>query len=67
MAYLAEFWLILESNLVERSLHKLFAEMIWKRYIEYYLLYPNQHIWSHVIWICYEEVMAFLPETLDFD
>jgi hypothetical protein len=28
MAYLAEFWLILESNLVESSLHKIFDEMI---------------------------------------
>jgi hypothetical protein len=28
MAYLAEFWLILESDLVERSRHKLFDEMI---------------------------------------
>jgi hypothetical protein len=28
MAYLAEFWLILESDLVESSPHKIFAEMI---------------------------------------
>jgi hypothetical protein len=28
MAYLAEFWLILESDLVEHSPHKLFDEMI---------------------------------------
>jgi hypothetical protein len=28
MAYLVEFWLILESDLVERSLHKIFDEMI---------------------------------------
>jgi hypothetical protein len=28
MAYLAEFWLILESDLVERALHKIFDEMI---------------------------------------
>jgi hypothetical protein len=28
MAYLAEFWLILESDLVERALHKMFDEMI---------------------------------------
>jgi hypothetical protein len=28
MAYLVEFWLILESNLVERSPHKIFDEMI---------------------------------------
>jgi len=28
MAYLAEFWLILESVLVESAPHKIFAEMI---------------------------------------
>ena len=28
MAYLAKFWLILESDLVERTLHKIFDEMI---------------------------------------
>jgi len=28
MAYLAEFWLILERDLVERSPHKIFDEMI---------------------------------------
>jgi hypothetical protein len=28
MAYLVEFWLILESDLVESSPHKIFAEMI---------------------------------------
>jgi hypothetical protein len=28
MAYLAEFWLILESDLVERAPHKMFDEMI---------------------------------------
>jgi hypothetical protein len=28
MTYLAEFWLILESVLVERAPHKIFAEMI---------------------------------------
>jgi hypothetical protein len=28
MAYLAEFWLILESDLVERALHEIFVEMI---------------------------------------
>jgi hypothetical protein len=27
MAYLAEFWLILESDLVEHATHKIFAEM----------------------------------------
>jgi hypothetical protein len=28
MTYLAEFWLILESDLVERAPHKIFDEMI---------------------------------------
>jgi hypothetical protein len=28
MAYLAEFWLILERNLVERALHGIFVEWI---------------------------------------
>jgi hypothetical protein len=28
MAYLAEFWLILENDLVESSPHKIFDEMI---------------------------------------
>jgi hypothetical protein len=28
MAYLVEFWLILESDLVERSLNKIFDEII---------------------------------------
>jgi hypothetical protein len=28
MAYLAEFWLILERDLVESAPHKIFAEMI---------------------------------------
>jgi hypothetical protein len=28
MAYLAEFWLILESDLVERALHRIFVELI---------------------------------------
>jgi hypothetical protein len=28
MTYLAEFWLILESNLVERAPHKIFDELI---------------------------------------
>jgi hypothetical protein len=30
MAYLAEFWLILESDLVERAPHKIFDELILK-------------------------------------
>jgi hypothetical protein len=28
MAYLAEFWLILENDLVERATHKIFNEII---------------------------------------
>jgi hypothetical protein len=28
MAYLVEFWLILESDLVEHALHQIFYEMI---------------------------------------
>jgi hypothetical protein len=28
MAYLDEFWLILESNLVERAPHRIFVELI---------------------------------------
>jgi hypothetical protein len=28
MAYLAEFWIILESDLVESAPHKIFSEMI---------------------------------------
>jgi hypothetical protein len=28
MTYLAEFWLILESDLVERATHKIFDELI---------------------------------------
>jgi hypothetical protein len=28
MAYLVEFWLILESDLVERGTHKIFVELI---------------------------------------
>ena len=67
MAYLAEFWLALESDLVEHDPHKIFDEMIWNCYTTYYKLYPNQHIFSHWFWMCYEEVMMFLPETPDFD
>jgi hypothetical protein len=35
MAYLVEFCLILESDLVERAPHKMFDEMIGKCYTEY--------------------------------
>ena len=47
MTYLVEFWLILESVLVEHAPHKIFDEMIYKFYTAYYILYPNQHILSH--------------------
>ena len=47
MTYLVEFLLILESDLVERSLHEIFVESIQKCYIAYYRLYSNQHIWSY--------------------
>jgi hypothetical protein len=30
MTYLAKFWLILESNLVERASHEIFIELILK-------------------------------------
>ena len=67
MAYLVELWLILESELVEHAPHGIFVVWIGKFYTEYYRLYNNQHIWSYLIWICYEEVMTFLSETHDFD
>jgi hypothetical protein len=41
MAYLVEFWLILESNLVEHAPHKIFVELIQNYYTTYYRLYPN--------------------------
>jgi hypothetical protein len=47
MAYLVEFWLILESDLVEHAPHKIFDELILKYYTAYYRMYPNQHILSH--------------------
>ena len=59
MTYLSEFCLSLESVLVESSPHKMFDEMIWNYYIEYYRLYPNQYIFYHLIWIYYKEVMTF--------
>jgi hypothetical protein len=34
MAYLVEFWLILERDLEEHALHKIFDEMIWNYYKE---------------------------------
>ena len=67
MTYLAEFWLILKSDLVESAPQKIFDKIIWNYYTEYYSLYQNRKFLSHFIWICYEEVMTFLPETLDFD
>jgi hypothetical protein len=47
MAYIVELWLILESQLVEPDPHKMFDELIKNCYKAYYILYPNQHIWSH--------------------
>jgi hypothetical protein len=41
MAYLVEFWLILESNLVEHAPHKIFVELIQNYYTTYYRIYPN--------------------------
>jgi hypothetical protein len=35
MAYLAEFWLILENDLAEHAPHKLFDELILKYYTRY--------------------------------
>jgi hypothetical protein len=35
MTYLAEFWLILESDLVEHGPHKIFVELIKKYYTTY--------------------------------
>jgi hypothetical protein len=40
IAYLVEFWLILESDLVERAPHKIFDELIYKYYKEYYRPVP---------------------------
>ena len=67
MKNLAEFGLILESDRVERAPQKIFDEMIGNYYKEYYMMYPNQLILSHWSWICYEEVMTFLPKTSFFD
>jgi hypothetical protein len=47
MAYLSEFWLILESDLVERAPHKIFVELIRNYYMSYYKLYSNQNSFSH--------------------
>ena len=63
ITYLVEFWIILERKHVERAPHGIFVVWIWKFYIEYYKLYYNPHFFSYLIWICYEEVMTFLPET----
>ena len=35
MAYLVEFWLILERDLVERAPHRIFVELISNYYKEY--------------------------------
>ena len=63
MTNLVEFWLILERDLVESALHKIFDEYIWNYYTAYYRFSANQLILSHGIFIYYEEVMTFLPET----
>jgi hypothetical protein len=63
IAYLVEFCLILESELVECAPHIIFVVWILKLYTKYYILYSNQHIWSYIIQIYYEEFMTFLPET----
>jgi hypothetical protein len=47
MAYLVELWLILESELVEHSLHRIFVVWILKWYKKYYRLYSNQYILSY--------------------
>jgi hypothetical protein len=40
MAYLVEFWLILERNLVEHAPHKIFDEMILNYSTTYYRTVP---------------------------
>jgi hypothetical protein len=46
MAYLDEFWIILESELVEHAPHEIYVVWIRKLYIEYYRMYSNQYILS---------------------
>ena len=67
MTYLIELWLILESQIVDHAPHGIFVLWILKWYTKYYRMYSNQGFWSYLIWICYEEVMTFLPETLVLD
>ena len=47
MAYLVEFWLILESEIVEHAPHGIFVVWIKKLYKKYHIMYSNQHIWSY--------------------
>jgi hypothetical protein len=42
MAYLAEFWLILESDLVERAPHKIFDEMMLRTKHQYSIEKPQE-------------------------
>ena len=64
IAHLAEFWLILERNLVERALHKIFVELIWNYYKEYYKLYPNQHIFFTKFGFVMKKLWHFYPKHL---
>ena len=41
MAYLAEFWLILESGLVEHAPHRIFFESIWNLESIIKIIYPS--------------------------
>ena len=43
MAYLSEFYLILESNLVESAPHKIFADMILNLESSFKRIYPSLH------------------------
>jgi hypothetical protein len=63
MAYLVEFCLILESELVECALQEIFVVWILKLYTKYYKMYSKKHIWSYCICIGYEEFVTLLPET----
>jgi hypothetical protein len=47
MAYLVEFWLILECEIVECALHIIFVVWKGKWYTKNYRLYSNQYICSY--------------------
>ena len=64
MAYLAEIWLILESDLVEHAPQKIFVESIWNCYIAYYRLYSNQHILFHRFGYVMKKLWHFYPKHL---